>query len=65
MISMLRYIDDLEIAIPVMILYCVRTAADVIFESELSRLGRSLPNFKYELCLSDSSGKLWGEQAVH
>jgi ferredoxin-NADP reductase len=52
MISMLRYIDDLEVAIPVMFLYCVRTAADVIFENELSRLSRSLPNFKYELCPS-------------
>ena len=52
MISMLRYIDDLELATPVTLLYCVRTAADIIFENELSRLRRSLPNFKYELCLS-------------
>ena len=52
MISMLRYIDDLELATPVTLLYCVRTGADIIFENELSRLSRSLPNFKYELCLS-------------
>ncbi len=52
MISMLRYIDDLELATPVTLLYCVRTGADIIFENELLRLSRSLPNFKYELCLS-------------
>jgi len=52
MISMLCYIDDLELATPVTLLYCVRTAADIIFENELARLSSSLPNFKYELCLS-------------
>jgi ferredoxin-NADP reductase len=52
MISMLRYIDDLKLATSVTLLYCVRTAADVIFQTELARLGRSLPNFKYEVCLS-------------
>ena len=52
MISMLRYIDDLELATPVTLLYCVRTSADIIFESELVRLSRSLPNFKYEVYLS-------------
>jgi ferredoxin-NADP reductase len=52
MISMLRYINDLEIATPVTLLYCVRTGADIIFEIELVRLSRSLPNFKYEVCLS-------------
>jgi ferredoxin-NADP reductase len=52
MISMLRYIDDLELATPVTLLYCVRTGADIIFENELSRLSGSLSNFKYELCLS-------------
>jgi len=30
----------------------VRTGADIIFQNELSRLGRSLANFKYEVCLS-------------
>jgi len=52
MMSMLRYIDDLKLGASVTLLYCVRTAADIIFENELSRLSRSLPNFKYELCLS-------------
>jgi ferredoxin-NADP reductase len=52
MISMLSYIDDLELATPVTLLYCVRTGADIIFENELARLSRSLPNFKYEVCLS-------------
>jgi ferredoxin-NADP reductase len=68
MISMLRYIDDLRQATSVMLLYCVRTAADIIFRSELARLERSLPNFKYEVCLSrpeptwkGHSGRLTGE----
>ncbi len=52
MISMLRYIDDLKLTTAVTLLYCVRTAADIIFENELLRLGRSLPKFKYEVCLS-------------
>jgi ferredoxin-NADP reductase len=52
MISMLRYIDDLKLATSVTLLYCVRTGADIIFQSELARLERSLPNFKYEVCLS-------------
>jgi ferredoxin-NADP reductase len=52
MISMLRYINDLELATPVTLLYCVRTGADIIFENELVRLSRSLPNFKYEVSLS-------------
>jgi ferredoxin-NADP reductase len=52
MISMLRYIDDLEVAAPVTLLYCVRTGADIIFENELVRLSKSLPKFKYEVCLS-------------
>jgi len=38
MISMLRYIDDLKLATSVTLLYCVRTAADIIFQSELARL---------------------------
>jgi ferredoxin-NADP reductase len=52
MISMLRYIDDLKLATPVTLLYCVRTGADIIFENELVRLGTSLSNFKYEVCLT-------------
>jgi len=52
MISMLRYIDDLKLATPVTLLYCVRTAEDIIFKNELARLGKSIPGFKYEVCLS-------------
>jgi ferredoxin-NADP reductase len=52
MISMLRYIDDLKLSTPVTLLYCVRTTADIIFQNELARLGSSLPNFNYEVCLS-------------
>jgi ferredoxin-NADP reductase len=52
MISMLRYIDELEHTTPVTLLYCVRTGADIIFEKELMRLSRSIPNFKYDVCLS-------------
>jgi glycine betaine catabolism B len=44
------------------------TAADIIFENELARLSRSLPNFNYEVCLSrpdptwkGHSGRLTGE----
>jgi ferredoxin-NADP reductase len=52
MISMLSYIDDLQLANPVTLLYCVRTREDIIFQDELVRLGRSLPHFTYEVCLS-------------
>jgi glycine betaine catabolism B len=52
MISMLRYINDFELATPATLLYCVRTDADIIFEKELVRLSRSLPNFKYEVYTS-------------
>ena len=52
MMSMLRHIDDLKLSTPVMLLYCVRTAADIIFQDELARLERSLLNFNYEVCLS-------------
>lgn len=52
MISMLRYIDDLKLTTPATLLYCVRTRADIIFETDLERLRGSLLNFKYEVCLS-------------
>jgi ferredoxin-NADP reductase len=52
MISILRYIDDLRLATPVTLLYCVRTRADIIFRNELRRLRRSLTNFECEVCLS-------------
>jgi ferredoxin-NADP reductase len=55
---MLRHIDDRKMSTAVTLLYCVRTAADVIFQNELARIGRSLPNFKYEVCLSQP-GPAW------
>jgi ferredoxin-NADP reductase len=64
MISMLCYIDDLKLATPVTLLYCVRTSADIIFQNELMRLSRSLPNFKYEVCLS-RPGPTWKGRSGH
>ena len=68
MISMLRYVDDLKLTTQVRLLYCVRTATDIIFQNELARLAASLPNFKYEVYLSrpdptwnGQSGRLSGE----
>jgi ferredoxin-NADP reductase len=52
MVSMLRYVDDLKLTTQVRLLYCVRTATDIIFQYELARLAASLPNSKYEVCLS-------------
>ncbi len=52
MISILRYIDDLRLPTPVILLYCVRTHKDIIFEAELERLRRSAPNFNYGVSLS-------------
>jgi ferredoxin-NADP reductase len=64
MISMLCYIDDLRLATPVTLLYCVRTGADIIFQNELVRLSRTLPNFKYEVCLS-RPGPTWKGRSGH
>jgi ferredoxin-NADP reductase len=68
MISMLRYIDDFKLSTPVKLLYCVRTSGDIIFQNELARLGSSLPNFNYEVCVSQPdpawkghTGRLTGE----
>ena len=52
MISILRYIDDARLSTPVTLLYCVRTRRDIIFETELERLRRALPNSSYSVCLS-------------
>lgn len=52
MISMLRYIDDRRLPTPITLLYFVRTQNDIIFATELERLGKSLPKFKYSVCLS-------------
>ena len=58
MMSMLSYIDDLILTNPVRLLYCVRSPEDIIFGKELARLRESLPNFDYEVCLSQP-GLAW------
>jgi ferredoxin-NADP reductase len=52
MMAMLRYIDDLCLETTVTLLYCVRTADDVIFQSELDELQARLKSFQYRLLLS-------------
>ena len=52
MMSMLRYIDDRCLRTAVTLLYCVRRRCDVIFEPELTRLRRRLPEFHMVLVLS-------------
>ncbi len=64
MISMLRYIDDLRLSTVVTLLYCVRTRKDIIFETELERLGHSLANFNYKVCLSQPD-EAWKGQGGH
>ncbi len=64
MISMLRYIDDFRLPTAVTLLYCVRTRKDIIFETELERLGHSLPNFNYRVCLSQPD-EAWRGQSGH
>jgi len=62
MISMLRYIDDLKLATSVTLLYCVRTAADIIFQSELARLERSLSQLQVRGLLVATGPGLEGTQ---
>jgi ferredoxin-NADP reductase/mono/diheme cytochrome c family protein len=52
MMAMLRYIDDLCLDIRATLVYCVRTAADIIFRDDLDELQSRLPNFRYHLILS-------------
>jgi ferredoxin-NADP reductase len=52
MMAMLRYIDDLCLETHATLLYCVRTAKDIIFESELEQLRTRLKNFQYHVLLS-------------
>jgi ferredoxin-NADP reductase len=52
MMAMLRYIDDLCLETEVTLLYCVRTAQDIIFHQELDQLQMRLKNFQYHLLLS-------------
>jgi ferredoxin-NADP reductase len=52
MIAMLRYIEDRDLDTRVTLIYSVRTAQDIIFRNELTRLNCALPNFRTVLTLS-------------
>jgi ferredoxin-NADP reductase len=52
MMAMLRYIDDLCLSTEATLLYCVRTARDIIFHHELGELQGRIKNFRYEVLLS-------------
>jgi ferredoxin-NADP reductase len=50
--AMLRYIDDLCLAVDATLIYCVRTRADVFFGRELAELQSRLRKFRYLQVLS-------------
>ena len=52
MMSMLRYMDDRCLRIPALLLYCVRTRNDLMFDDELRDLSRRLQNFRMVVVLS-------------
>jgi ferredoxin-NADP reductase len=52
MMAMLRHIDDYCLPTTVILLYCVRTAVDIIFHSDLEELRSKLSNFRYYILLS-------------
>src|SRR6266404_4376335 len=58
MISMLRYIDDRRLSTRATLLYCVRTREDILFETELERLRKSVPTFDYGVSLSQPD-EMW------
>jgi ferredoxin-NADP reductase/uncharacterized membrane protein len=62
MISMARYIGDLGLPTPVTLLYCVRTRKDIIFEAELERLRKPVPNFNYGVSLSQPDNSWLGHK---
>ena len=53
MMAMLRYLDDLCLDTQVTLLYCVRTASDIMFHEELDELRTRLRSFQYHLMLSE------------
>ena len=55
MMAMLRYIDDLCIAVDATLIYCVRSEQDVFFKSELAALQCRLDKFRCVLVLSRPS----------
>jgi ferredoxin-NADP reductase len=52
MMAMLRYVDDLCLTTEATLLYCVRTARDIIFHRELDELQARVKNFRYHVLLS-------------
>jgi ferredoxin-NADP reductase len=52
MMSMLRYMDDLCLGTETTLLYCVRTAEDIIFREELEQLEARLASFRHHVLLS-------------
>jgi len=52
MVAMLRYIDDLCLDTDAILLYCVRTADDIIFRQEFEALQGRLKNFGCHVALS-------------
>ena len=52
MMAMIRYMEDLCLGTRVTLLYCVRSADDIIFEAELLALRTRLKNFQYHILLS-------------
>lgn len=60
MMSILRYIDDLDLATDVTLLYFVRTAQDIIFADDLTQLRVSIRNFHYTVVASAPDSKWTG-----
>jgi ferredoxin-NADP reductase len=60
MMAMLRYIDDLCIAVPVTLIYCVRSREEALFENELAALQGRLSSFRSVLVLSRPSSDWTG-----
>ena len=52
MMAMLRYIEERALNVPVTLIYCARTSQDIIFQRELTRLQRSLAQFRLIITLS-------------
>ncbi len=52
MMSILRFLDDRCLDIPVTLVYTVRTQRDIIFAAEIDRLKMSLPSFSCSIVLT-------------
>jgi ferredoxin-NADP reductase len=64
MIGMLRYIDDLCLDTDAILLYCVRTADDIIFREEFEALQGRLKNLRCHVALS-KPGPDWSGARGH